>query len=76
MRQGATARLFVAVDPPGAARRELTRWGRRAASSARRAGGRLRLLEPETLRVTLSFLGEPARGRVDAIAQAMTDAST
>jgi 2'-5' RNA ligase len=72
MRDGAMARLFVAVDLPSVVRRELTRWARGAASSA--SGGRLRLLEPETLHVTLCFLGSQPVGAVDAIAQALMGA--
>jgi RNA 2',3'-cyclic 3'-phosphodiesterase len=71
MPQGATARLFVAVDLPSLVRGELARWARSAASSARTGGGRLRLLEPETLHVTLCFLGSQPAGAIDAIAQAL-----
>jgi 2'-5' RNA ligase len=71
---GTSARLFVAVDLPSAVRRELTRWARGAASSARASGGRLRLLEPETLHITLCFLGSQPVGAVDAIAQALMGA--
>jgi RNA 2',3'-cyclic 3'-phosphodiesterase len=74
MTSGASARLFVAVDLPGGVRRELTRWARGAASSARASGGRLRLLEPETLHVTLCFLGSQPVGAIDAIAQAVQGA--
>jgi 2'-5' RNA ligase len=76
MAHGATARLFVAVDLPDAVRRELTRWARGAAASARGAGGRLRLLEAETLHVTLCFLGAQPVGALDAIARAATGAWT
>jgi 2'-5' RNA ligase len=71
-----TARLFVAVDLPTGVRRELVRWARGAASSSRASGGRLRLLEPETLHVTLCFLGEQPVGAIDAIAQAAIGAWT
>jgi 2'-5' RNA ligase len=76
MTSGASARLFVAVDLPSAVRRELTRWARGAATSARASGGRLRLLEPEALHVTLCFLGSQPVGAIDAIAQALMGAWT
>jgi 2'-5' RNA ligase len=76
MAHGATARLFVAVDLPDFVRRELTRWGRAAAASARASSGRMRLLEDETLHVTLCFLGEQPVGAIDAIAQAAIGAWT
>jgi 2'-5' RNA ligase len=76
MAHGATARLFVAVDLPDSVRRELTRWARAAAASARASSGRLRLLEDETLHVTLCFLGEQPAGAIDAIAQAAIGAWT
>ena len=61
----------MAVDLPSVARRELAHWARGAAASSRASGGWLRLLEPETLHVTLCFLGEQPAGAIDAIAQAM-----
>ena len=69
MSRGATARLFVAVDPPAAVREQLAAWAREAvgARSAVRASGRrarLRLLEPESMHLTLCFLGSrPGRAR-------------
>jgi 2'-5' RNA ligase len=74
MTGGASARLFVAVELPSAVRRELARWARGAASSARASGGRLRLLEPETLHVTLCFLDSQPVGAIEAIAQALAGA--
>jgi 2'-5' RNA ligase len=74
MSHGATARLFVAVDLPAAVRQELARWARGAASSARANGGHLRLLEPESLHVTLCFLGDRSVGALDAIAAAVMGA--
>jgi 2'-5' RNA ligase len=71
MTRGATARLFVAVDLPEPVRAELARWGRSAALSSRPSGGRLRLLDPELLHVTLCFLGEQPTGRIEAIAQSV-----
>jgi RNA 2',3'-cyclic 3'-phosphodiesterase len=75
MTRGATARLFVAVDLPSAVRAELVRWGRAAAASAREGGGHLRLLAPESLHVTLCFLGSRPVGGIDAIAGVITGTS-
>ncbi len=74
MTHGATARLFVAVELPAPVRGELARWARAAASSSRASGGRLRLLEPETLHVTLCFLGEQPTAAIDAIAAVVSSA--
>jgi 2'-5' RNA ligase len=75
MTRGATARLFVAVDLPAPVRAELARWARAAALSARPSGGRLRLLDPELLHVTLCFLGAQPTGRIDAVAQTLASLS-
>jgi 2'-5' RNA ligase len=72
MTRGATARLFVAVDLPATVRAELARWARRAAADARERGGRLRLLAPEGLHITLRFLGARPVGEIDAIARTLT----
>jgi RNA 2',3'-cyclic 3'-phosphodiesterase len=71
MTRGATARLFVAVDLPAPVRAELARWARAAALGARPSGGRLRLLDPELLHVTLCFLGEQPTGRIEAVARSV-----
>ncbi len=71
MTRGATAWLFVAVDLPEPVRAELARWARAAALSSRPSGGRLRLLDPELLHVTLCFLGEQPSGRIEAVAQSV-----
>lgn len=76
MNHAATVRLFVAVDLPAGLRRELTHWARGASASSRAAGGRLRLLEPETLHVTLCFLGEQPAEAIDTIARAVAGAWT
>jgi 2'-5' RNA ligase len=66
----ATARLFVAIDPPQDVRERLAAWARTALRSA---GGRpgaghpLRLLEPEVLHVTLCFLGSQPLDRLEDI---------
>ncbi len=71
MTRGATARLFVAVDLPAPVRAELARWARTAALSSRSSGGRLRLLDPELLHVTLCFLGEQPTGRIESVARSL-----
>jgi len=59
MSRGATARLFVAADLPAPVREQLAGWARGAAAAVRSAGAPrpLRLLDPETLHLTLCFLG-------------------
>ncbi len=61
MSRSATARLFVAIDPPQALCQELTAWARRAVAAVQGSGGPgtrgVRLLEPETMHLTLCFLG-------------------
>ena len=70
----ATARLFVAIDPPAAVREQLAAWARaampaaRGAARGRRAGARLRLLEPETMHLTLCFLGARPVQELESIA--------
>jgi 2'-5' RNA ligase len=70
----------VAVDPPATVCDELAAWTRAALGGLRgldaepaRAGGfgKVRLLAPETMHVTLHFLGERPVGEVDAIADAL-----
>src|SRR2546430_15607955 len=72
MTRGATARLFVAVDPPASVREELLSWARAALARLplRREQNALpdmRLLEPEALHVTLCFLGGRPVGEVEGI---------
>jgi RNA 2',3'-cyclic 3'-phosphodiesterase len=64
MSRGATARLFVALDLPAEVRARLAGWARRCASS-------LRLLEDETLHVTLCFLGSRPVGEIEALGEAL-----
>jgi 2'-5' RNA ligase len=61
---GSSARLFVALDLPDAARSELVAWRERA------LGGRedLRLVDPEALHVTLVFLGHLPEAEIPRIA--------
>lgn len=60
------ARLFVALDLPAEVRSVLESWSRE------HVGGmaRVRLVEPESLHVTLCFLGSRPAGEIDAIAAA------
>lgn len=76
MTRGATARLFVAVDLPSTARTELAHWARAAAVSARRSGGHLRLLAPDSLHVTLCFLGSVTVAEIEPIAATVSGALT
>jgi 2'-5' RNA ligase len=74
MSRSATARLFVAIDPPAALREQLAAWARLAlgeAGGSARGAGRVRLLEPETMHLTLCFLGSRPVGELAAIAAAV-----
>jgi RNA 2',3'-cyclic 3'-phosphodiesterase len=74
MSRGATARLFVAVDPPLSVREQLVEWARDVAVAAREAGsarGSLRLLDAESLHLTLCFLGSRPVGEIEALAAAL-----
>jgi RNA 2',3'-cyclic 3'-phosphodiesterase len=80
MSRAAAARLFVAVDPPAEACEELVAWTRAAAAGlGLRAGkgGRspLRLLSPETLHLTVCFLGSRPVAEIDTIAGALSSCS-
>jgi RNA 2',3'-cyclic 3'-phosphodiesterase len=74
MSRGATARLFVAVDPPAPACEQLVEWVRVVAATARAAGGSrgsLRLLDAQSLHLTLCFLGSRPVGEIEALAAAL-----
>lgn len=91
MSRHASARLFVAIDPPDQVRQALAAWARTAlrqagaragtgppgTGGARSRAGRsgagqpLRVLGPETLHVTLCFLGDQPVGEIQAIADQM-----
>lgn len=76
MARGATARLFAAVDPPAAIREQLAAWAREVAAALRARAGptqdaKLRLLAPETMHVTLCFLGARPVAEIDALATAL-----
>jgi RNA 2',3'-cyclic 3'-phosphodiesterase len=72
MSRGATARLFLAVDPPLGVREGLAVWALRAAEqlgspASRRGRQPLRVLEPEALHLTLCFLGDRPVQEVETI---------
>jgi 2'-5' RNA ligase len=77
MTRGATARLFVAVDPPAEVCEELAVWTLAAAAglgsrAAERGSRPLRLLEPETLHLTLCFLGNRPMHEIEAIGSTLS----
>jgi 2'-5' RNA ligase len=61
-----TARLFVALDLPAATRDELAAWRDEALGGR----GELRLLPPESLHLTLAFIGHRPESEVEAIGAA------
>jgi 2'-5' RNA ligase len=73
MTRDATARLFVAVDPPPDVRAQLAAWARGATGQRRERGVKapLRLLDPELLHVTLCFLGARPVAEIAALGQAL-----
>ena len=83
MSAGKKARLFVAIDPPASVREALATWARAAASALRSpagrssigrdAGGPLRILDPDSLHLTLCFLGSRAPDEIDALADTIDE---
>ena len=82
MSAGKNARLFVAIDPPLGVREALAAWTRAAASSLRATGslagggppsrpGQLRILDADTMHVTLCFLGSRPIDELDELARAI-----
>jgi 2'-5' RNA ligase len=81
MSGGQNARLFVAIDPPAPVREALAAWVRAAASALRPASagvagerseiGQLRLLDPDSLHLTLCFLGSRPVAEIDLLADAL-----
>jgi RNA 2',3'-cyclic 3'-phosphodiesterase len=72
------ARLFVAIDAPASVREALAAWARTAASAlrapgTREAGAPLRVLDPDTLHLTLCFLGSRPVGEIDLLAEALRE---
>jgi RNA 2',3'-cyclic 3'-phosphodiesterase len=63
----ATARLFLAVDPPEQVRSELASWARVMMAEGLGGAG-LRALPAEVLHVTLCFLGSRPVGEIDVLA--------
>lgn len=69
MHRAPTARLFVAVDPPGDVREQLAAWARVAVREmSRRSGAPPRLLDAELLHVTILFLGNRPVGEIGSVA--------
>lgn len=66
------ARLFVALELPAHVRSALRQWAREHTAGL----GRLRLVEPEALHVTLCFLGSRPATEVREIAAACRDAAS
>src|SRR3954453_5534016 len=64
----ARARLFVALDLPEETRQGLVAWGNEAL-----ADPALRPVAPESLHITLAFLGHRPEEEVEAIAEAVTE---
>lgn len=62
------ARLFVALDLPGAVRDGIVEWGREAL-----ADPALRPVAPESLHVTLAFLGYRAEKEIEPIAEVVRE---
>jgi 2'-5' RNA ligase len=64
------ARLFVALDLPEATREGLTAWGREAL-----ADPALRPVAPESLHITLAFLGHRPEQEIEVIAAAVRESA-
>ena len=61
-------RLFIAAEPPQPVRDQLAHWARGATGR----GGAARRLPPESLHLTLCFLGEQPPSAIEEIAAALT----
>jgi 2'-5' RNA ligase len=77
MARAPTARLFVALDPPAEVCEELAAWARlaTAGSVSRPAGGaraQTRLLAPETLHLTVCFLGSRPVAEIPLLCAALS----
>jgi 2'-5' RNA ligase len=70
MSRSTTARLFVALDPPAEACARLAQWARAVAAASGPLPA-LRVLEPESLHLTLCFLGSRPIAEIDALAAAL-----
>jgi 2'-5' RNA ligase len=77
MARGATARLFVAVDPPTEVREALAQWARESVAdwsswAARRPRRAPRVLKADALHLTLCFLGSRPVDEIVALGAAMS----
>jgi 2'-5' RNA ligase len=80
MARGASARLFVAVDPPADVREELAEWARQAVADPtawtvgrpRRPHRSPRLLTTDMLHLTVCFLGSRPVGEIPALSSALS----
>jgi RNA 2',3'-cyclic 3'-phosphodiesterase len=74
----ATARLFLAIDPPAPAREQLAAWARSALGSGQGRGATrpLRLLHPDLLHLTICFLGARPVADVETIATVLGECAT
>lgn len=71
MSRAATARLFVAVELPREVREQLREWARSAVVTLRAAGapgGALRVLDADSLHLTMCFLGSRPVAEIEALA--------
>jgi 2'-5' RNA ligase len=59
--------MFISLDPPTAVKQEAAAWGRLAA----RANPGLRVVTPESIHLTLAFLGPVPTGDVGKVAEAI-----
>jgi 2'-5' RNA ligase len=71
----ATARLFLAIDPPALAREQLAAWARSALGGARGRGATrpLRLLHADLLHLTICFLGARPVADIETIASTLEE---
>ncbi len=79
MSKGATARLFVAIDPPLEVREELAAWARLLAFDAETSQGSrsaIRTLAADSLHLTLCFLGDRPVGEIDALSGSLSVCAT
>jgi len=68
---GERARLFVALSLPEVVTAELARWARAATATA----GGIRRLAPQSMHITLCFLGEQSLGDVEELAALLSAAA-
>jgi 2'-5' RNA ligase len=74
MMRAATARLFVALDPPAEVREQLAAWARTALGAGHAGASEsraLRVLLPDLLHLTLCFLGSRPAAEIEPIATAL-----